>query len=333
MRVTNTRELCLSSHIFIFIMTALVLTSGFFYSASAQTNRPLASWPPPLGQLRVIIDTDAANEIDDQYALALALGRPDRFNILGFVAAHFGDAGGYKGIEKSVAEIELMLAKMDMTGKYPIKRGSHPIRYKDHLEGSEGVDFIIEQAMASTPEDPLWLIMLGPATDAAVALEQEPKIADRLIVFWHGRTQKWPERCLNFNVFNDLKAVQLLFDSRCRFILFDTGGQMHLGKMEETEKRFAPLGPLGRYLHELRFRDPRWQCPTKGVYDLADIAAMIDPDMTKWEKVRAPSVNNDFSYNFQCDNGKIVRICYVDVECSFDLLEESLRRLAAERLR
>ena len=63
-----------------------------------------------------------------------------------------------------------------MTGKYSIKRGSHPICYKDHLEGSEGVDFIIEQAMASITEDTLWLIMLGPATVAAIALEKEPKI-------------------------------------------------------------------------------------------------------------------------------------------------------------
>ena len=220
-----------------------------------------------------------------------------------------------------------------MTGKYSIKRGSHPICYKDHLEGSEGVDFIIEQAMASITEDPLWLIMLGPATVAAIALEKEPKIANHLIVFWHGRTQKWPERCLNFNVFNDLKAVQMLFDSPCRFILFDTGWQMHLGKMEETEKRFASLGPIGRYLHELRFHDPRWQDPNKAVYDLADVAAILDPDMTAWERVQAPSVSNDFSYNFQCNNGIIIHVYDVNVECSFDLLEKSLRRIATGRPR
>ena len=32
---------------------------------------------------------------------------------------------------------------------------------------SEGVDFIIEKARASTPDDPLWIIGLGAATDMA----------------------------------------------------------------------------------------------------------------------------------------------------------------------
>src|SRR5688572_20357014 len=71
--------------------------------------RPVAPWPPPQGKLRVIIDADTANEIDDQHALALALGRPDRFQIEAIVAAHFGDAGGSRGIHKSVEETKRVL--------------------------------------------------------------------------------------------------------------------------------------------------------------------------------------------------------------------------------
>ena len=60
-------------------------------------------WPPPAGPLRVVIDTDAANEIADHYALALALGCPDRLKIEGIVAAHFGtDASVQKSFASSV---------------------------------------------------------------------------------------------------------------------------------------------------------------------------------------------------------------------------------------
>jgi len=50
------------------------------------------------------------------------------------------------------------------------------------------VDFILEQARTATCDDPLWLILLGRATDGAAALLKDPSIAGRVIIFWHGRS-------------------------------------------------------------------------------------------------------------------------------------------------
>lgn len=47
---------------------------------------------PPGVRIRLVINTDAANEIDDLYAIAPALRSPDRFEIAGFVATHFAPA-------------------------------------------------------------------------------------------------------------------------------------------------------------------------------------------------------------------------------------------------
>jgi purine nucleosidase len=44
---------------------------------------------PPRSRPRVVIDTDAANEIDDQYALAWALLSPERLDVLAVYAAPF----------------------------------------------------------------------------------------------------------------------------------------------------------------------------------------------------------------------------------------------------
>jgi inosine-uridine nucleoside N-ribohydrolase len=65
------------------------------------------------------------------------------------------------------------------------------MRYQFEPSASEGVDFIIEKAMASTPENSLWVVGLGAATDIASAYLKEPRIADRINVFWHFRTE-WP---------------------------------------------------------------------------------------------------------------------------------------------
>lgn len=44
---------------------------------------------PPTGPVRMVIDTDAANEIDDLFALAWALGRPHRLHVEAVYAAPF----------------------------------------------------------------------------------------------------------------------------------------------------------------------------------------------------------------------------------------------------
>lgn len=289
-------------------------------------QRPPAPWPPPPGPLRVIIDTDAGNEIDDQYAMSLALGFPERIHLEGIVAAHFGLKGGSGGIQKSFEEARTVLKLAGLNGKIPLKRGSDPFVYRDRVPPSEGVDFIIETAKSATAEAPLWLVLLGPATDAAAALLKDPSIADRLIVFWHGRTE-WPVRCWNFNAYNDIKAAQFIFELPCRLILFDTGTYLTIST-EESERRFAGLGPLGKYLQQIRYRQPEYLSPRKAMFDLGDIAALVDPTTTRYERTDAPTVDHDLRYDFTHPNGEIVRIYFVERDRSFDLLEQSLGRLA-----
>ncbi len=47
---------------------------------------------PPTGKVRLLIDTDTANEIDDQYAIAWALFRPERLKVEAIVAEPFSFA-------------------------------------------------------------------------------------------------------------------------------------------------------------------------------------------------------------------------------------------------
>ena len=43
----------------------------------------------PKGKVDVILDTDAYNEVDDQYAIALLLHSLDKINLVGITAAPF----------------------------------------------------------------------------------------------------------------------------------------------------------------------------------------------------------------------------------------------------
>jgi hypothetical protein len=286
---------------------------------------------PPAGTLprriRLLIDADVANEVDDQYAIALALLSPARIDLRGIVAAHFGDRAGPAGIEQSYEEAQRVLALVPPgvagpAGAVPLRRGSHPLRYGGEPSPSEGVDLILEEAGRATPDDPLWLMGLGPATDIASAYLIDPTIAQRVVVLYHGRT-RWPETCWNFNVHNDVRAARTLFHSRLPLVLFDTGTYLRQ-PMAEAEARVAPHGALGRYLTDIRRRAPRWAAPEKGLFDLGDAVLLVEPALCEWEEVAVPEVGWDLRYDHHRTHGRMLRVYDVDRKGTFDLLERTL---------
>jgi inosine-uridine nucleoside N-ribohydrolase len=227
--------------------------------------------------------------------------------------------------------MQRILKLAGMEGEFPVKRGSDPIVYPDRAPESEGVDFIIERARAATPENPLWLVLLGPATNAAAALIKAPEIADRLVVFWHGRT-RWPAQCWNFNAYNDIKAVQIIFEKPCRLVLFDTGTYLRM-PAEEMAQRIAPASALGKFLYDRRMEHKWTATPRKGFFDLGDIVALIEPSAVEWEKVAAPRIDHDLDYDFTKDYGPIIRIFHVDRVRSFNLLEAGLYQIERAKMK
>lgn len=305
---------------FLLMFCLLTATITFSQEKLSPKDRRIPVIPPKGERIRVIIDSDTKNEIDDQWAITLAILSPERFKIEGFIGAN---SSRPDGIERSVKEIVKILELAGMAGKYPVKRGSHPLQYRQLATESEGVDFIIEKAMLSTPEDPLWVVGLGPATDIASAYLKEPRIVDRVNVFWHFRTH-WPEKCINNNVICDIRAAQLIFHSPLSFVLFDAGTYLFC-PIEESERFVKPYGELGKYLHEYRYERANWLKPTKFFPDLGDIVALIDPDLACWQVVDCPEVDHDLDYLFKRTKGKILRCYHVDRDKAYDLLYSKLK--------
>jgi purine nucleosidase len=294
--------------------------------ARRASDRKVPVIPPKDQRIRCIIDTDAKNEIDDVWAIGLALCCQDRFQIEGFVAANYDNTvedAGPNSLEGSVAVLQTLLDKAGLEGEIPIYRGSHPLRYQFEPSESEGVDFIIERAMASSPDDPLWVIGLGAATNIASAYLKRPEIADRIVVFWHFRT-RWPDKCWNFNVIGDIRAARIVFHSDLSFVLFDTG--THLVCPMDESVQYREYGELGKYLHDYRLKSSGYQSPKKGFFDLGDIAALIDPDLASWEVVKCPDVDWDLTYRFNNTQGSILRCKDIDRDKTFALLKEKLQQ-------
>jgi inosine-uridine nucleoside N-ribohydrolase len=279
--------------------------------------------------MRLVIDSDVANEIDDLYAIALALAAPRRFEIEGFVATHFAASpiGGSQSTEKSAALLQRLLDAAGTGDVAPIALGSDPIHYPGEATDSPGVELLIEAAERSSRDDPVWVVVLGAATNVASALLKRRDLADRLRVVFHARCpEHWPTRTQQFNVVGDVLATQVLLDSKVPLVWFDTGTEL-TQSMEESAIRLRPLGEVGRFIHDYRAGHHAWvQHPDKGIFDLADLAWMIDPTLCRVERVPAPKMLRHLFFDQTAGNGEMLRVTDINASRTWELFFDFLSR-------
>jgi len=297
--------------------------------SDSSPGRLVPELPPAGERMRLLIDSDAGTEIDDLYAIALAVASPERFEIEGFVATHFATntvgQDGPASIEKSYRAIVELLDVAGLAGRYRVTRGAHPMQYRAWPSEGEGVDFLLERARAGGPDRPLWVVVLGAATNIASAVAKDPGIAPNLRVVFHSRSaHTWPERSVQYNVKGDVTAARTLLESPAPLVWFDTG--THLCRsFDETARTVARTGTLGKYLHEFRRRREYFMRPDKGFFDMADIAWMLRPGLCRDEVVPAPTMDHHLEFDHTRAHGRMRRVYEIENDPTWDLLCERLR--------
>jgi hypothetical protein len=111
----------------------------------------------PPNRRRVIIDTDAKNEADDQFAIVHALLSPS-LDVRGLIAAHFGTSRSDRSMQESREEIDLLLDLMGLEGEVTVANGAPaPISDEQTPRESEGTDRV-----SLTGDSPAISLMLYP---------------------------------------------------------------------------------------------------------------------------------------------------------------------------
>jgi len=283
---------------------------------------------PSENRIRMIVDTDAANEADDQFAIMHHLLTPT-FDIRGIVAAHFegkpGNAGG--SMEKSYEEIKkvLRLAQID---DVPVYRGcTHPLTSVQDAPDSEGADFIIEEAM-KTDDRPLYIAVQGAATNVAAALNKAPEIGERMTVLWNGGGS-YPDGGWEFNLLQDIDACRALLKSKaCVWQSnIDVYSRYEIS-MAELASRIRPCGKIGAYLfeqlleeNEIEYNIPLPEFRRGENWSLGDnttIAMLMENQATgHWYMRKAPKINDDMTYS-EDPEGKEIRV-FTDLDYRMSL--------------
>ncbi len=143
--------------LFYFTMINLMILPSLFaqdFPELAETFR-LKQLVPPTGQIRMVLDTDTYNEVDDQFALAYTVLSKEKLKLEAVYAAPFSNRRAKKpgeGMEKSYQEILKILKMLDVPSENFAYRGSTDyLRDTKKPHRSDAALDLVKRAMASSP--------------------------------------------------------------------------------------------------------------------------------------------------------------------------------------
>lgn len=262
-------------------------------------------------KLRIIIDSDAACEADDQFAIVHALLTP-RFVIKGIIAEQFNSDGGMKSVDLSYAEIEKLLNLMEIEG-IPVCRGAYlPLESEEDIHESEGADIIIEEALRND-DRPLYVLCQGALTNVAIALKKCPEIVDRFICIWIGGGF-YPDGGWEFNCLNDYHAANVVFKSKVELwqVPMECYTTMQLG-YAELQQKVMPCGKIGKYLFEQMVScgmEKEWVMGESwSLGDSPAVALALNSSCGKYNIRKAP-VFDDKGHYLDCEENREIRVYY-----------------------
>lgn len=280
---------------------------------------------PDYKKIRVIVDTDAACEADDPFAIVHALLSP-KLIVKGIVAEHFHVEGS---VERSFQEIRTILDAMKLD--VPVFMGQQGPLAEDAVI-SEGVEFIIEEALKED-EKPLFVLCQGAITNLALAFQKCPEIIKKLTVIWIGTHGEAPTEApfREFNAGNDVTAANLVLQSGTDLWLVPSTvyTTITIG-LAEIQRRIYPCGEIGKHLFTqmVDYNNSEGAGWTKGEsWSLGDspaIAIALNPDCGHFKYTKAPFVNEN-THSVVCDTNPVIRI-YKDVDSRY-ILEDLIAKL------
>jgi inosine-uridine nucleoside N-ribohydrolase len=263
-----------------------IVMSVFFTTAG------MAQAQPALPE-KIIIDTDIGDDIDDAFAVALALSSPE-FQVLGF-SASFGDTPARaKMLDRMLGE--LGHGDIAVAQGVPANVNLNAFTQRRYAESGAfaranhpgSVDFILEQARKYPRQ--VTLVAIGPLPNIGAAIDKDAATFRKLkrVVIMGGsiRTMTDPYGVAaavaphpEWNIKNDIKGAQKLFASGVplQVLPLDSTANLKLHEVARTAL-FAHGSMTTNILAGLYYEWSAYtRSPTPILYDPMTLASMLDP--------------------------------------------------------
>jgi len=286
----------------------------------------------PKGKLRMVLDTDTYNEIDDQFALTYALKSSDRLSVEAVYAAPFFNtlsSGPKDGMEKSYNEILNVMSKLGIkdTDGYVFKGSDRYLGSRETPVDTPAARDLIKRAMSS--DETLYVVAIGAITNVASALLLEPKIADKIVIVWlGGHAFHWHDT-LEFNLRQDIESARVVFDSGAPVVMLPCMGVVSAltTTVPELEANIYGKSEIGTYLTDIVRRCGNGRKVfSRVIWDVSAVAYLINEDWCKATLEHSPMISNDGKWCFDHNRHFIKYVNHVNRDAIFTDLFDKLSK-------
>ncbi len=287
------------------VLFMLILGSAAIGACSADSE------PPGNDKIRVLLDTDANNELDDQHAIAYMLLNGGVFEVDGITVNRTNNGGD---IDEQALEAERIVRLCTLFPELQVRKGAsgsfEEIReYIDapDFDGVDAVSHIIARAHAPSDRK-LVLLPVGKLTNIALALQKDPGIAERVRIVWLGSNYPEPGE---YNQINDEPALNFILDSDVDFEIAlvrygePSGTDAVKVTPEEIGQNMPGRGPTaespvtGRHggtfsnfgdysVNLFQHIDLHGDPPSRALFDMAAVAIVKNPTWAESRRIPAP---------------------------------------------
>lgn len=271
-------------------------------------SRRLEMLQPPEAQVRMVLDTDTYNEIDDQFAVVHAILSPEQLNLEAIYAAPFHNnrsSNPEDGMEKSYDEIIRLLDYLDVESDGFVFKGSRAFLLDDDTPQQSHVTSDIIERAKSYNDKPLYVVAIGAITNVASAILIEPEIIKNIVVVWLGGNPLYWPHTREFNLAQDIHAARVVFNSGVPLVHLPARGVVShlLTTVSEMECYVQGNGKIGDYLVKI-FKDYHkdhfaW---SKVIWDISATAYLVNSSWVPTELVHSPILTDYPSWSY--DNSR-----------------------------
>ena len=267
----------------------------------------------PEGKIDMVLDTDAYNEIDDQFAISYMLCNGQKFNVKGICAAPFFNSKSTSpedGMERSYDEIiKLLTLAGREEWKNIVYKGS-----RDYLENettpveSPAADFMAELAKQYSPEKPLYIVAIGAITNVASAILKNPGMKESCVLVWlGGNGLHIPMGVEEFNMVQDIAGARIVFECGIPLVQLPCSGVVDrfVTSRYELEHWLKGKNPLCDYLCENTVQEAESYAAgkpwTRVIWDVTTIAWLLNEDNRFMRDMLIPSPIPEYDKHYGTD--------------------------------
>ena len=273
----------------------------------------------PSGKVDVIIDTDAFNEIDDQYAIAYLLRSSDKLNTKAIYAAPFTKIDRHDpaiGMEESYEEIFRVLDRLGES--CAVFRGSTSYLSDESTPViSDAAKDLAKRVENYSPEHPLYVVAIGAITNVASAILLNPKVCENAVVVWLGGHAWHYHDNYEFNARQDVAAARVVFSSGVPLVQLPCNGVVSAFTLSrpDLETWFIGKGEIADYLAKITIEEIAkrgWgDIWGKAIWDVTAVAWLLNDEdkfmLSRIVKSPMPTYEHTYSDN---PNGHDMRYVY-----------------------